>query len=78
MLFCYRRTIILRAVVSLYPVASGLEKTLLAGYRTIRLKQENFSLEITRQITQEDINLLLTKTTAARSSQEAVMTSHCS
>ena len=36
------------------------------------------SLAITRQITQEDINLLLTKTTAARSSQEAVMTSHCS
>ena len=31
---------------------------------------------ITRQITQEDINLLLTKATAARSSQEAVMTSH--
>ena len=30
------------------------------------------------QITQEDINLLLTKTTAARSSQEAVMTSQCS
>ena len=27
---------------------------------------------------QEDINLLLTKTTAARSSQEAVMTSDCS
>ena len=36
------------------------------------------SLAMTRQITQEDINLLLTKTTAARSSQEAVMTSHCS
>ena len=36
------------------------------------------SLAITRQITQQDINLLLTKTTAARSSQEAVMTSHCS
>ena len=36
------------------------------------------SLAITRQITQEDINLLLTKTTAARTSQEAVMTSHCS
>ena len=36
------------------------------------------SLAITRQITQEDINLLLTKTTAARSSQEAVMTSQCS
>ena len=36
------------------------------------------SLAITRQITQEDINLLLTKTTAARSTQEAVMTSHCS
>ena len=36
------------------------------------------SLAITRQITQEDINLLLTKTTATRSSQEAVMTSHCS
>ena len=33
---------------------------------------------ITTQITQEDINLLLTKTTAARSSQEAVMTSQCS
>ena len=32
------------------------------------------SLSITRQITQEDINLLHTKTTAARSSQEAVMT----
>ena len=31
------------------------------------------SLAITRQITQEDINLLLTKTTAARSSQEAVI-----
>ena len=32
-----------------------------------------------RQITpQEDINLSLTKKTAARSSQEAVMTSHCS
>ena len=32
-----------------------------------------------RQISpQEDINLLLTETTAARSSQEAVMTSHCS
>ena len=36
------------------------------------------SLAITRQIAQEDINLLLTKTTAARSSQEAVMTSQCS
>ena len=36
------------------------------------------SLAITRQITQEDINLLLTKTTATRSSQEAVMTSYCS
>ena len=36
------------------------------------------SLAITTQITQEDINLLLTKTTAARSSQEAVMTSQCS
>ena len=36
------------------------------------------SLAIKRQITQEDINLLLTKTTAARSSQEAVMTSQCS
>ena len=35
------------------------------------------SLAITRQITQ-DINLLLIKTTAARSSQVAVMTSHCS
>ena len=46
--------------------------------RTIRLKQRKISLAITRQITQEDINLLLTKTTAARSSQEAVMTSHCS
>ena len=47
--------------------------------RTIRLYQENFSyLAITRQITQEDINLLLIKTTAARSSQVAVMTSHCS
>ena len=46
--------------------------------RKIRLKQENFSA-ITRQIAQEDINLLLTKTTAAaRSSQEAVMISHCS
>ena len=33
------------------------------------------SLAITTQITQEDINLLRTKTTAARSSQEAVMTS---
>ena len=34
---------------------------------------------LTRQIAQEDINLLLTKTTAAaRSSQEAVMISHCS
>ena len=32
-------------------------------------------LAITTQITQEDIILLLTKTTAARSSQEAVMTS---
>ena len=36
------------------------------------------SLAITRQITQEDKNLLLIKTTAARSSQVAVMTSHCS
>ena len=36
------------------------------------------SLAITAQITQEDIDLLLTKTTAARSSQEAVMTSQCS
>ena len=36
------------------------------------------SVAITREITQEDINLLLTKTTAARPSQEAVMTSHCS
>ena len=36
------------------------------------------SLTITRQITQENINLLLTKTTAARSSQEAVKSSHCS
>ena len=46
--------------------------------RTIRLKQE-ISLAMTTQInTQEDINLLLTKTTAARSSQEAVMTSQCS
>ena len=35
-------------------------------------------LAITRQITQEDKNLLLIKTTAARSSQVAVMTSHCS
>ena len=34
-------------------------------------------LAITRQITQEDINLLLIKTTAARSSQVAVMSSHC-
>ena len=42
--------------------------------RTIRLKQENLSCnKIKRQITQ-DINLLLTKTTAARSSQQAVMT----
>ena len=47
--------------------------------RIIRLYLENFSyLAITRQITQEDINLLLIKTTAARSSQVAVMTSHCS
>ena len=36
------------------------------------------SLAITRQITQEDKHLLLIKTTAARSSQVAVMTSHCS
>ena len=36
------------------------------------------SLAITRQITQEDKNLLLIKTAAARSSQVAVMTSHCS
>ena len=36
------------------------------------------SLAITTQITQEDINLSLTKTTAARCSQEAVMTSQCS
>ena len=35
-------------------------------------------LAITRQITQEDINLLLIKTTTARSSQVAAMTSHCS
>ena len=35
-------------------------------------------LAITRQNTQEDINLLLTKTTAARCSQEAVMTSQSS
>ena len=47
--------------------------------RTMRLYQENFSyLAKTRQITQEDINLLLIKTTAARSSQVAVITSHCS
>ena len=47
--------------------------------RTIRLYQENFSyLAITRQITQEDINLLLIKNNSARSSQVAVMTSHCS
>ena len=39
----------------------------------IRKISLNFS-----QITQEDINLLLTKTTAARSSQEAEMTSQCS
>ena len=39
---------------------------------------EKISITITTQITQEDINLLLTKTTAARSSQEAVMTSQCS
>ena len=39
------------------------------------------SLAITRQITQEDkfvLKLLLTTTTAARSFQEAVITSHCS
>ena len=36
----------------------------------------NFSNVLTRQITQEDTNLLLTKTTTARCSQEAVMTSH--
>ena len=36
------------------------------------------SLAITRQITQEGINLLLTKTTATRSSQEALMTSQSS
>ena len=48
-------------------------------HRTIRLKQRKISLAITRQITEEDINLLLTKTTAARSSsQEAVITNHCS
>ena len=35
-------------------------------------------LTITRQITQKDINLLLTNATADRSSQEAVMTSYCS
>ena len=47
--------------------------------QTIRLYQENFSyLAITRQITPENINLLLIKTTAARSSQVTVMTSHCS
>ena len=36
------------------------------------------SLAITRQITQEDRNLLLKETTAASSSREAVMTIHCS
>ena len=41
--------------------------------------KKSVTLAKTRQITpQEDINLLLTKTTAARSSQEAVMASHCS
>ena len=41
--------------------------------RTIGMKQENFSCNIT----QEDTNLLLTKTTAARSSQDDEMASHC-
>ena len=36
------------------------------------------SFAITRQITQEDINLLLIKTTAAGCSQEAAMTSQSS
>ena len=44
--------------------------------RTITSRKITFAI---RQITpEEDINLLLTKKTAARSSQEAVMTSHCS
>ena len=45
--------------------------------RTIRLKQENLSCT-NKTNSQEDINLLLTKTTATRSSQETVMASHFS
>ena len=51
-------------------------RTFAIAEQYIRLKQENFSNELTRQITQEDTNLLVIKTTAARCSQEAVMTSH--
>ena len=43
-------------------------------HRTITSRKITFAI---RQITQ-DINLSLTEKTAARSSQEAVMTSHCS
>ena len=43
-------------------------------HRTITSRKITFAI---RQITQ-DINLLLSKTTAARPSQEAVVTSHCS
>ena len=55
----------------------GTEQTPTGHQQHLRVKF-TFSPAITRQITQEDINLLLTKTTAARSSQEAVMTSQCS
>ena len=57
-----------------YKVSSTAKK----WYIFVIDEQFDWNRKISLAITQEDINVLLTKTTTARSSQDAVMTSHCS